>query len=697
MNHSSADSELAALARIIRVAAWSVLGLIMLGLLVAWLFPAATALPATTVNRFIPGAQSELRPEPLERLLYLLSCLALPVIITAAAWGDQRFEPRQRRSWSWVVTIFAIAAAGMTLVIFITSPFTRYFCSLRGMLLAPWIAIAIGAALVNRRFFNNTRVTKTVFVVTVALSLVITVSYRVFSMYSVDTRPEFIFPFNAVIFSAAEAYNGVYVSNDLPAQYGLYSLYLKPLYNVIGFSILKFTLSMTIIQLFCWVVLMYIINKLSYVFIIKSVFLLGLLYLMGAWYQCMISWDPYYQYYPIRVVFPVVALLLFMRHTENPHHRFPLILLAATSGFGVLWNLDSGLVTWLAILATFICVNFITYVKTKKLVMQNVLVFLACSLVGFALSVVFLSASNGKVISLTNIFTYQVDFYGAGFYMLPMPTTIHAWMVVAGIYVLGLVWGAFSCLSPTTTGRQGMICIFLSILGAGLFSYYQGRSQDFCLPAVAWPAWLLLLIMADHLATRIQAGALPRILLVPTGLVMTIALCWSVNLFACSDRFAAIAADAYRNWRARPQTEFSRAVAAVRSQAAQTGRRQLLILSQLQGEYYAETGLCYPFPGPSLVELLRRNDATRFAVAIQNAASQRDVAIDATFNRPCAERIFGLEAATQLMAPMRITGQAERALGLTFIQRSSDSTRESAGSLNQDPPCVTAPKTSQQP
>jgi hypothetical protein len=43
----------------------------------------------------------------------------------------------------------------------------------------------------------------------------------------------------------------------------------------------------------------------------------------------------------------------------------------------------------------------------------------------------------------------------------------------------------------------------LSVLGLGLFSYYQGRSHDHNLPSVWWPAFILLTIFVDMIYGRI--------------------------------------------------------------------------------------------------------------------------------------------------------------------------------------------------
>ena len=77
------------------------------------------------------------------------------------------------------------------------------------------------------------------------------------------------------------------------------------------------------------------------------------------------------------------------------------------------------------------------------------------------------------------------------------------------IYLLGMGFGlqAFLDGNRNTFARLSM---FLGILGTGLFTYYQGRSHDYNLLSVCWPAVLLGFLFADRLLLAIRARLLPR-------------------------------------------------------------------------------------------------------------------------------------------------------------------------------------------
>jgi hypothetical protein len=73
---------------------------------------------------------------------------------------------------------------------------------------------------------------------------------------------------------------------------------------------------------------------------------------------------------------------------------------------------------------------------------------------------------------------------------------------VALVYLCGLVY-SISLAIHGKLSLKGAVSFFLSILGVGLFSYYQGRSASTNLAFVAYPAIILLVMYADFLITRI--------------------------------------------------------------------------------------------------------------------------------------------------------------------------------------------------
>jgi len=157
---------------------------------------------------------------------------------------------------------------------------------------------------------------------------------------------------------------------------------------------------------------------------------------------------------------------------------------------------------------------------------------------------------TGKLIVLNDIIFAQTSFYGDGFYMIRMGP-IHPWLMLIGIYLVSLV-KALRDLSflrsgaPIYSQTQSAFFFLMPVLGIGLFSYYQGRSHDFVLPAVMWPAIVILVLFAQEYADSIwqksnqgkeaykilvRENAFPIIKLILSGLIISfIATSFFVNM-----------------------------------------------------------------------------------------------------------------------------------------------------------------------
>jgi hypothetical protein len=168
----------------------------------------------------------------------------------------------------------------------------------------------------------------------------------------------------------------------------------------------------------------------------------------------------------------------------------------------VLWNLDTGLVvllSWVLILF-YIEIAQRNYLKLIRHALVTVLILA----VGSVMFVLYMKLRYHAFPDLSTYFKYQKIFYQTGFYMLPMPV-IHPWNLLVVIYTSGLAY-AISLAIHGELSVKGGISFFLSILGIGLFSYYQGRSASTNLAFVAYPAIMLLVIYADSLIARSSVG-----------------------------------------------------------------------------------------------------------------------------------------------------------------------------------------------
>ena len=663
------------LARLFRVFLLSLLALFVIGFAVSsWVAPFPDNLDAIR-NQFTAGAQEEIAPEPQERAVYVLLCLFLPLVASGAFLADRYWQKQADAHSKDILQVGSILVTMAFLIIFLSSFFFRCLCATRGhetYLLTALIAGGMTWFVVVRKNAFASRWYSWLWITTVSFCLFITLSYRVFDCHLITPSPEFRYTFSAVLYSVSQVANGGRLLVDFPSQYGLFPLYLKPLFQLTGLSILTFTAVMAMLQAGCILLLACLMARWLRNPLWRILFLLALTYQMGAWYQVLITWDTYFQYYPIRLLFPVLLLVLVSWNLRSSGWR-SLLAVSLVTGFGVLWNLDSGIVCCGAWLALLLARGVARLRMAKRLhpgAMTECVVGAGGILAGFSTACLCLAWLNGGRLPLGELFRYQAAFYGAGFGMLPMPLSPHPWMAVAAIYVGAMVYGVRGLwsLAPRMPTGQEQFVLLLGVLGAGLFSYYQGRSHDFVMITAAWPAWLLIMLATERLGTSIRPDALPRILLLPVGIIMFVALSWSLNLLANTNRYAGLAANSYRQWRDRTPTAFTRAVDVFRQEAVRDGGKPLLILSQLQAMYYTETGLRSPFQGPSLVESLLRRDAIALAEAISTEATAHEVAIDATFDLPYASWRWGADGARAIMNPLRMVRKTEGAGGVMFLR-----------------------------
>ena len=107
----------------------------------------------------------------------------------------------------------------------------------------------------------------------------------------------------------------------------------------------------------------------------------------------------------------------------------------------------------------------------------------------------------GEIIGIKNIIFGQAIFFGSGFFMVKMELW-HPWILLALIYAvaLGLTIKKLKFMqnkgSKEEYNRNSLI-FSLAILGAGVFSYYQGRSNSDLIIIVSYPAVILIGIFLD--------------------------------------------------------------------------------------------------------------------------------------------------------------------------------------------------------
>ncbi len=417
---------------------------------------------------------------------------------------------------------------------------------------------------------------------------------------------------DAVIYALSQVIGGKTILADLPSQYGLFPEILAPLFKVFGLSILSFSIVCAVMQITSMTSVMYVLQRQVRDPAIKVVS--SIAFVMITFETCL--WaigveERYFQYWPIRFFWPALSVLAFYHYSQLPTLRRALLVSIAGT-IGALWNIDSGIMIEMAFAAFLLSKLALLYgarrheVRNYRLHLLSALSqHLAVGLLIVTLFFFYLALKSSLPIHLAWLYEYQRIFYDLGFMMLPMPLFPHAWMVVLGVYLIGIIV-AFSGLAQWPCSKSMDNILFLCLLGFGLFIYYQGRSHVLNLITVAWPALIVASILADRVVRAVKAQILCRVNLVLPAAALAILMFCALPFILAIPRFYGDALSVLRNRNVVKDRVVHDEINFIRSHSS---RGQVCaILSLRQGIYYAETGLVSPLLGPGYVETVLQSD-----------------------------------------------------------------------------------------
>jgi hypothetical protein len=463
----------------------------------------------------------ECRPEPGERRAYLAGLCLLPPLIFAGARLTRRLSFSWPDNYLWIEALISgglvvATLAGVALATYGDKDDQGhgwYHLRHNFFIEHPLALIAVPLITCMLMFSRRFPGRKRWLWASVGVCLLLPLSSSVFSdQWFYAGR----WHFNAVFDSAVRVHMGRALLVDSTCQYGLYAWFLEPLFRIIGLSVAKFTLVMGLL------------TALSYAFIglflhraIRDPLLAAIGFaatLFGGWALFLTVEGPhrgsylelYFQYVPIRLLFP--ALLLGLANCWLlKQSRWLGWLIWVVLGMGVLWNVDAGLpalATWLITL-----VYFETQAgRSHGLVRRMLAHCLAAATAGVGV-VVFhaLSTRFGARYwpDYTLMIRSQLIFYEHGFGMLPLPWP-GAWMAVIAVYSIGLAYAALQHDNALALPRARAV-FMLSILGLLLFSYYQGRSHRAVLILAWWPVFPLLTLLLDGLLESVAESRWRRL------------------------------------------------------------------------------------------------------------------------------------------------------------------------------------------
>ncbi len=301
------------------------------------------------------------------------------------------------------------------------------------------------------------------------------------------------FHLNPIYYPISQVMVGKIMLVNLTGLYGLFPVFLKGVLHVIGSSVLSFTTVMGLLLASSYLFLFLFLKK---VVKNKIILLIGFSTIIFYFLEKGTDIYPYFQYFPVRMLFPSLILLLVAYYASGKKKLlyYVIHLLAATS---ILWNLDSGLIVYFSWILTLLYGEL--YTQNKKIALVNAfkhiivgLFALAICFVCFGLYTYFIS---GHLPDLSLVFQYQKMFL-SGFFMIPMPFP-HIWIVGGIVLLSGLFMAIRGWWDKEEKKSSNFIIFFLSVMGFGLFSYYEGRSHDMTFYSPLFSVIALLTIQSE--------------------------------------------------------------------------------------------------------------------------------------------------------------------------------------------------------
>lgn len=435
---------------------------------------------------------------------------------------------------------------------------------------------------------------------------------------SFDNLPEVKdnYHFDAVFYSAAQVYNGQSILVDLTTQYGLYAHFTEPLLKAMGGLTVwnfKFLMSVLIFLSFCFLYL-FMKNVIKNRIILFFAFIALMFYAYVNFYLDYRGRE-YYQYFPIRVIFPAVVLFLasmyFRAKSLIIYYLLPVFI-----AVGILWNPDTGIIcalSWFLVMGFSEIQDGIRMKKTKKEILRkllfhflNILEIITVVFIFFSIYIFFRS---GVFPDYGDLMKYQKIYYQMGFGSMPMQL-IHPWNLVILAFMLGLVKSLGSFFWQGLAGEsifRSRILFLLSVLGTGLFAYYQGRSHDWALvPLLYLPLIIAAIILEDAVNGFVSGKNSGKRVLVGNAVIILFLL--FVFTSPSEKVFDRVAAFKFKNFAEKFHKKYKKSEFMHLADYFSPGEEVYVISAGSQSIIYADTGTVNPVNVPGQSEITVASD-----------------------------------------------------------------------------------------
>ncbi|MDR1023490.1 MAG: LamG domain-containing protein [Prevotellaceae bacterium] len=359
--------------------------------------------------------------------------------------------------------------------------------------------------------------------------------YQIFSFdfpYTWENK----YDFNTIYYPITQVYAGSPMLVDgFAANYGLYAHFLAPVFRLIGLDVGNATAVMAAL-----IAVALALTLAAMLRTIKSKLLVALgfstiLFLCLLLSRAVTPFDAYFALFPVRQLLPAATLCMAAFYLKN---RGKILYFAAPVllGFGILWNPEFGIVCFLSWVAM-LCYAEFSAAKWKSIAVacgRHIALSIGIAAACIAAFSLLIYLRYGAWPQLPELFNSMIYFGSLGGGMLPM-TLRHPWNFVMLVYLVGLIYAVQALFNKATLNAKSAFILLLSVMGIGLFTYFQGRSHNWNLLAISGNAIILLAIFADTMLEKVKAGSMKQRRLLPAYLAVIAIV--AVLGFSCIDLF----------------------------------------------------------------------------------------------------------------------------------------------------------------
>ena len=441
-----------------------------------------------------------LAPEPKEFLFYVLICILSVIIPTIVlilqSKIKERFDHISRNPYlySFSELFLLIVIFIMILSFFFTSYAGQYLSGLArdpsyteltftpsllklsflSFLLIPFIALSY----VSIKHNDKNIIFK------ILEYLTYPIIFLIFLVTEYDNPDKFHFAF--VVDSLVFAQKGLLFSEMNAPQYGLYSLFLLPFFSIINLSVINLSILFSMLNVLVIFLIYQSLKKIfsrNHYYIFFVMFSIIFMSIISNRFLNLNDWDHYFQFSPIRTLFPAMCIYLFVKFDKFSSVSYTLSFFILS--FGLFWNFETGFIVVITYLISEVYRSILNR-KFKEIFYKIFLGSIALSL-GILTSVVLFSPYFSD-----NIFSFLHPIYayaGLGLVLVPMRVFGEQLMILIP-YCISIF---ISIIILFNKGKEQRITyyFFFSILGLGIFPYYLGRSVGFNLYSIFYPFIIL--------------------------------------------------------------------------------------------------------------------------------------------------------------------------------------------------------------